>query len=55
MSTDLRDLLLTLDPKARDSLRDVLIRDDGDRDGIASLLMRYRDQNSRAGLTSSTS
>jgi hypothetical protein len=45
MSTDLRDLLLTLDPKARDSLRDVLIRDHADRDAIASMLMRYRDRN----------
>jgi len=29
---DLRDLLLTRDPKARDNLRRVLIRDDADRD-----------------------
>jgi hypothetical protein len=42
---DLRALLLTLDPKARDELRRVPIRDDADRDAIASQLMRYRDQN----------
>jgi hypothetical protein len=41
----LRDLLQTLDPKARDDLRRVLIRDQADRDAIASHLMRYRDQN----------
>jgi hypothetical protein len=29
----------------RDHLRSVLIRDDADRDAIASQLMRYRDQN----------
>jgi hypothetical protein len=43
--TDLRDLVQTLDPKARDDLRRVLIRDQADRDAIASLLMRYRDEN----------
>ena len=42
---DLSALLETLDPKARDDLRRVLIRDDADRDAIASMLMRYRDQN----------
>jgi hypothetical protein len=41
----LRALLETLDPKARDDLRGVLIRDQADRDAIASRLMRYRDQN----------
>jgi hypothetical protein len=30
---------------ARDDLRRVLIRDQADRDAIASRLMRYRDQN----------
>jgi hypothetical protein len=35
----------TLDPKARDDLRRVLVRDQADRDAIASRLMRYRDQN----------
>jgi hypothetical protein len=39
---DLRTLLETLDPKARDDLRRVLIRDQADRDAIASRLMRYR-------------
>jgi hypothetical protein len=42
---DLRALLETLDPKARDDLRGVLIRDQADRDAISSRLMRYRDQN----------
>jgi hypothetical protein len=32
-----------LDPKARDALRRVLIRDQADRDAIASDLLRYRD------------
>jgi hypothetical protein len=43
--TDLRSLHETLDPKARDDLRRVLVRDHADRDAIASRLMRYRDQN----------
>jgi hypothetical protein len=42
---DLRALLSTLAPAARDDLRRVLIRDQADRDAIASRLMRYRDQN----------
>jgi hypothetical protein len=41
----LRDVLQTLSPAAREHLRNVLIRDDADRDAIASMLMRYRDQN----------
>jgi hypothetical protein len=45
VDTALRALLLTLDPKARDDLRRVLIRDQADREAIASTLMRYRDQN----------
>jgi hypothetical protein len=44
MDDDLRSLLSTLDPRARDSLRRVLIRDHADRDAISSRLMRYRDQ-----------
>ena len=40
----LRLALSTLDPKARDGLRRVLIRDQADRDAIASDLMRYRDE-----------
>jgi hypothetical protein len=40
-----RALLQTLNPKARDDLRLVLIRDHADRDAISSRLMRYRDQN----------
>jgi len=40
---DLRALLETLDPKARDDLRRVLIHDQADRDAIASQLLRYRD------------
>jgi len=41
---ELRALLATLDSKARDDLRRVLIRDQADRDAIASRLMRYRDE-----------
>jgi hypothetical protein len=40
---DLRALLATLDPKARDHLRRALIRDQADRDAISSGLLRYRD------------
>jgi hypothetical protein len=42
---DLRLLLGTLSPSARDHLRRVLIRDQADHDAIASRLMRYRDEN----------
>ena len=42
---DFRALLQTLNPKARDDLPLVLIRDHADRDAISSRLMRYRDQN----------
>ena len=41
---DFRVLLRTLDPKARNDLRRVLIRDQADRDAIASQLLRYRDE-----------
>jgi hypothetical protein len=41
---DLRDLLVTLTPSARDDLRRVLIHDQADRDAIASQLLRYRDE-----------
>jgi hypothetical protein len=40
---DLRALLSELDPVLRDHLRNVLIRDQADRDAIASKLLRYRD------------
>jgi hypothetical protein len=40
---DLRGLLRTLSPAARDDLRRVLIHDQADRDAIASQLLRYRD------------
>jgi hypothetical protein len=43
MSDDLRDLLSTPSPNARDDLRRVLIHDQADRDAIASQLLRYRD------------
>jgi hypothetical protein len=43
--TDLRALLSTLDRKACDDLRRILIRDQADRDAVSSRLMRYRDQN----------
>jgi hypothetical protein len=49
-----RALVVTLDPKAREDLRRVLIRDDADRDAIALLLMRYRDWNGHGWGTSST-
>ena len=41
---DFRVLLETLDPKARDELRLVLIRDQADRDASAAQLLRYRDE-----------
>ncbi|HEY6679810.1 MAG TPA: hypothetical protein VI276_01250, partial [Actinomycetota bacterium] len=37
---DLRALLETLDPKARDDLRRVLIHDQADRDAVAAQLLR---------------
>jgi hypothetical protein len=40
----LRDLLHTLDPSARGHLRNVLSREQADRDAISSRLMRYRDE-----------
>jgi hypothetical protein len=40
---NLRSILETLDPRARGDLRRVLIRDQADRDAIASDLLRYRD------------
>ena len=43
MIEDLRSLLATLDPKARDDLRRVLIHDQADRDAVSSQLLRYRD------------
>jgi hypothetical protein len=39
-SADLRHLLETLDPKARDALRRVLIHDQADRDAVSSQLLR---------------
>jgi hypothetical protein len=44
MADDLRELLATLDPGARDTLRRVLIHDQAARDAISSRLMRYRDE-----------
>jgi hypothetical protein len=41
---ELRALLETLSPSAREHLRRVLIRDQADRDAISSRLMRYRDE-----------
>jgi hypothetical protein len=40
---DLHDVLRTLDPLTRDAFRRVLIRDQADRDAIASQLLRCRD------------
>jgi hypothetical protein len=45
VNPDLRDRLRTLTPSAREHLRNVLIRDQADRDAISSILTRYRDQN----------
>jgi hypothetical protein len=45
MSNDLRAVLETLEPKARAALRQALIRDQADRDAIASDLLRYRDES----------
>jgi hypothetical protein len=44
MTEGLRSLLETLDTKARDDLRRVLIHDRADRDAISSQLLRYRDE-----------
>ena len=41
---ELRGLLRTLSPSARERLRDVLIRDQVDRDLIAARLLRFRDR-----------
>jgi nanoRNase/pAp phosphatase (c-di-AMP/oligoRNAs hydrolase) len=51
---DLRALLETLHPKARDDLRRVLIHDQADRDAVSSQLLRYRDGLATTGPTSST-
>jgi hypothetical protein len=40
---ELRGLLGTLSPATREHFRAVLIRDQADRDAIASQLLRYRD------------
>jgi hypothetical protein len=48
------DTLRTLSPSAREPFRNVLIRDQADRDAISSTLMRYRDQNGQDWPTSST-
>jgi hypothetical protein len=42
---DLRDLLSTLSPTAREALRRVLIHDQPDRDEVASMLLHYGDRN----------
>jgi hypothetical protein len=44
MSEGLRAVLEILDPKARAVLRQALLKDQADRDEIASALLRYRDQ-----------
>jgi hypothetical protein len=43
-TTFFRELLFTLSPPAREHTRNVLIRDQADRDAISSRLMRYRNQ-----------
>ena len=42
-TAELLNSLASLDPPARDALRRVLIRDQADRDAIATELLRYRD------------
>jgi hypothetical protein len=41
--SDLRSLLEALDPRARHTLRRVLIRDQADREAVSSGLLRYRE------------
>jgi hypothetical protein len=41
---DLRALLETLTPKARDDLRRALVLDQANRDEVSARLMRYRDE-----------
>ena len=43
MTHDLRAAMADLSPRTRDLLRRVLVRDDVDRDVIASTLLRYQD------------
>jgi hypothetical protein len=50
---ELRELLGTLSPLAREHLRNVLIREHADRDAIASQLLRH-DENGQGWATSST-
>jgi hypothetical protein len=47
-NSQLRGLLLGLTPSAREHLRNALIRDQADRDAIASQLLRYRDERGSA-------
>lgn len=42
--TQLRSALERLNPPARDLIRRVLVRDQGDRDAISAHLLRYRDE-----------
>jgi hypothetical protein len=37
------DVLRTLDPPTRDTLRRVLVHEQADRDAVSSRLLRYRD------------
>jgi hypothetical protein len=45
---DLRSVLQTTSPSAREHLRHALILGDRDRDAIAYQLLRYRDENGTA-------
>jgi hypothetical protein len=40
---ELHDLLLSLDPKARNALRRILIHDQADRDAVSSQRLRFRE------------
>jgi hypothetical protein len=42
-TAELLNSLASLDPSVRDAFRRVLIRDQADRDAIATELLRYRD------------
>jgi hypothetical protein len=45
---ELRNLLRTLSPSAREHFREVLIQDQADRDAIDARLLRYRDERGTA-------
>jgi hypothetical protein len=54
MDDDHHAALASMPPKARDTLRRMLIHDQADRDAISPEPMRYRDGGATIGPTSST-